>query len=74
MRRVEVGDIQVLGQLSAMQHFIKLIVEVQANNIKLGKRRFLLSEYNTTIDVMEVVVITVVGLDRKPAIVKGDIL
>ncbi len=28
MRRVKVGDIQVLGQLSAMQHFVEVIVEV----------------------------------------------
>jgi hypothetical protein len=73
MRRVKVGDIQVLGQLSAMQCFVEVIVEVGVTNIKLGNRRLLSLEYNATVNVMEAVIV-VVGLVRKPTIVIEDIL
>ena len=39
LRRVEVGNIQVLGQLSTMQGFIEVIVGFRINNIKFGNRR-----------------------------------
>jgi hypothetical protein len=68
-----VGDIQVLGQLSAMQGFIRVIVEFWVNNIKLGNGRFFLSEYNTTLDVIKKIII-VICLVKKPVIVIEDVL
>jgi hypothetical protein len=73
MRRVKAGDIQVLGQLSAMQRFVEVVVEVWVNNIKLGNRRLLSSEYNATANVIKAVIV-VIGLVGKPAIVIEDIL
>jgi hypothetical protein len=55
-----------------MQCFVKVIVEVRVRDIKLGNRRLILSEYNTTINVMEAVIIAV-GLIRIPAIVIEDV-
>ena len=47
--------------------------ESQINNIELQNRRFTLSEYNTTIDIMQVVVVFV-SLVRKSTIVIIDVL
>jgi hypothetical protein len=73
MRRVKVGDIQVLGQLSHMHCFVEVVVKVRVNDNKLGNRRFLLSEYKSTVNVMKAVIV-VVGLVRKPAIIIEDVL
>ncbi len=73
MRRVKVRDIQVFGQLSAMQCLVEVIMKVQVNDIKLRNRRLPSSEYNTTIDIMQAVVV-VVGLVREPKITIKDVL
>jgi hypothetical protein len=72
LRRVEVGHIQVLGQLSAMQSFIKVIVEFWVNDIKLGNGRLLSLEYNATINVMKTIIV-VVCLVKKPAVIIEDV-
>ncbi len=72
MRKVEVGYIQILGQLSTMQRFVKVIVEVRVNDI-MGNRILLFLEYNAIVNVMEAVIV-VVSLIRKPTIVIEDVL
>jgi hypothetical protein len=47
--------------------------ESQINNIELQNRRFTLSEYNTTIDIMQVVV-AFVSLIRESTIIIKDAL
>ncbi len=73
MRRVKVRDIQVSGQLSAMQHIIEVIMKGWVKDIELGNRRFPLLEYNTTVNIMQAVVI-VVGLVRESTIIVKDVL
>ena len=73
MRRVKVRDIQVFGQLSAMQCLVEVIMKVQVNDIKLRNRRLPSSEYNTTIDIMQVVV-AFVSLIRESTIIIKDAL
>jgi hypothetical protein len=68
-----VRDIQVFGQLSALQHLIKVIMKGWVNDIELQNRRLPLSEYNTTVNIMQAVVI-VVGLVRESTIIIKDVL
>ncbi len=73
MTGIKVRVIQVPGQLSAMQCLIKLIMKGWVNNIELRNRRFPLSEYNTTVNIMQVVVIFV-SLVRESQIIVKDVL
>jgi hypothetical protein len=73
MRRVKGRDIQVSGQLSAMQCLIKVIMKGRVNDIELRNRRFPSSEYNTTINIMQAVVV-VISLVRESTIVVKEVL
>ncbi len=72
MRRVKVRDIQVSGQLSAIQCLITLIMKGRVNYIELQNRRFPSSEYDTTVKIMQVVVI-VVSLVRESMVAVKDV-
>jgi hypothetical protein len=73
MSGVKVGDIQVLGQLGAMQCLIKLIMKGRVNNIKFWNRRFPPLEYNATIYIMQAVV-TCDSLIRESTIIVKEVL
>ncbi len=59
-----------------MQRLLEVITKVQANDIKLRNRRLPLSEYNTTVNIMQAVVAVaaVVGLVREPMIIIKHVL
>ncbi len=71
MSGVKVGDIQVLGQLSAMQCLIKLVMKGRVKDIKFWNRRFPPSEYNATVENMEAIV-AFISLIRESTIVVKD--
>ncbi len=73
MRRFKVRDIQLCGQLSAMQGFIAVIVKFWVNNIKLWNGKLFTSEYNATAYVIKTIII-VVCLAWKPMIIIEDVL
>ncbi len=56
-----------------MQGFIKVIVELRVNDIKLGNRKLFTLEYNATFDVMNKIIIVVCFI-REPTIIIEDVL